>query len=76
MKNYKVFTRNWWKANNETDDKGNLLWPKGLEPDGNARKNFISWAATEEEAREICKQKNELLVKNRLGKMAEYTKVK
>tara|TARA_R110000796_G_scaffold244176_1_gene367139 strand:+ start:364 stop:594 length:231 start_codon:yes stop_codon:yes gene_type:complete len=76
MKNFKVFTRNWWKVNKEKNENGDLLWSKGLEPDGNGRKYTIAWTETEEEARKICKEKNEGFEKNKLGKMAEYMKIK
>lgn len=62
---YRIFTRNWWKIN--------PAWPKGLEPDGGARKHTIGYAADEDEARAICKAWNDSHKPGKLARRAEYT---
>lgn len=62
---YRVFVRNWWKRNPS--------WPNGLEPDGNAKKTYISnHVDTEEYARQICREYNESHDPGPLSRKAEY----
>lgn len=65
-KNYKIFTRNWWKLNPS--------WPEGKEPDSNARKTIIGYASTQKEARDICQKHNDNNDHGVLGNKAEYTR--
>jgi hypothetical protein len=61
---YQVFTRNWWKLNPE--------WPRGIEPDGGARKSNLQKVATEREARAICADWNMTHRPGKLSRKAEY----
>lgn len=78
MNNYKVFTRNWWKINQEKDKDGELLWPEGKEPSASERKTHLGYADTEEQARAMCKDYNDKIEgkPNKLGRMAEYKSIK
>ena len=76
MKNYKIFTRNWWKINEEKDENGNFVWSNGLEPDGNGNKRTIGHAETVEAAREMCKEYNDNNKEGKLAKRAEYRLLK
>lgn len=62
---FRVFTRNWWKLNNE--------WPDGLEPDSTARKTTITdRIETEEEARRVAQEWNKTHAPGRLSRKAEF----
>lgn len=65
---YRVFTRNWWKHNQE--------WPGGLEPDPGARKHTLGKVKTEEEARAMCKQYNDTHDPGLLSRKAEYEEIR
>lgn len=65
MKNFRVFTRNWWNAK----------WPNGGEPDAGARKTTLCYTDTEEEARAVCRQYNATHEPGKLSRKAEYTAV-
>ena len=65
--NFTVFTRTWWRENPD--------YPNGLEPSiGKSR--TIGRCATEEEAREMCRQYNattgQTKSTRRLSRKAEY----
>ncbi len=64
---YKVFVRNW--------RKDNPAWPNGLEPDATGRKHTLDKVATEEEAREICKEYNSTHEPGRYSRKAEYEEI-
>ena len=61
---YNVFTRNWWKENS--------AWPNGLEPDPGAKKTYLAYGLSEEDARATCKQYNDAYKPGRLSCKAEY----
>lgn len=66
-KNFTVFTRTWWRENPD--------YPNGLEPSiGKSR--TIGRCATEEQAREMCRQYNtttgQTKANRRLSRKAEY----
>lgn len=61
---YRVFVRNWWKRN--------PAWPKGLEPDGGARKTTLARGLTFEEARERCREYNGTHDPGPLSRKAEF----
>ena len=63
MKNYRIFTRTWWKNNPN--------YPNGLEPCA-GRKYTINYASTQEQAREICRQYNDTHDPGRLSRKAEF----
>jgi hypothetical protein len=63
MKNYRIFTRTWWKNNPN--------WPNGLEPCP-GRKTTLDFASTETEARAICQEYNAKHNPGRLSRKAEY----
>lgn len=63
MPAFRVFHRTWWKEN--------PAWPEGREP-GPGRQHFVSWADTEEEAREICRAWNKAHSPGFLSDKAEY----
>jgi hypothetical protein len=65
---YRCFTRTFWKRT--TDPK----WPNGLEPNLGKR-TTIATAATEEEARSICKVYNSTHEPGKLSKKCEYERV-
>ena len=62
MNKYKIFTRNWWRK-----EKGQLV------PDPGARWKTLGYAATEEEARAMCKEYNDNHNPGELSRKAEYT---
>lgn len=64
MKNYKIFTRRWWKDNPK--------YPNGLEPDITGRKTTIGYAETDQEAREICQDWNSKNPAGRYSRKAEF----
>lgn len=61
---YRVFTRTWWKDN--------PAWPKGLEPCAGPKRT-IGTAATEDEAREMCKEWNAKHKPGRYSRKAEFS---
>jgi len=63
---YQVFTRTWWKRNPR--------YPNGLEP-SMGRKYTIGQVATEEEAREMCKEYNTAHEAGELSRKAEYQEI-
>ena len=65
---YRVFVRRWWKENPE--------WPNGLEPDGSAYKHEIGVVDSAEEAREACREYNSENLPGRLGRKAEFEKMR
>lgn len=60
---YRVFHRVWWKRNPD--------WPNGLEPHA-GRKTIIGYAASEEEARDMCRVWCANHPPGRLSRKAEY----
>ena len=50
MKNYRCFTRCWWKDN--------PTYPNGLEPDGTGRQHHKCYVETIEDARDYCQEYN------------------
>ena len=64
MNNYKVFTRNWWRFNEN--------YPNGLEPSA-GRRTTIGYANTEDEAREMCLDYNRGHKAGVLSRKAEYS---
>jgi hypothetical protein len=65
MRNFKVFTRNWWRVNDK--------WPNGLEPTSRARRTHLAFAQSEEEARDICRVWNLNNPPGKLSRRAEYS---
>lgn len=63
MRNFRIFHRTWWKRNPD--------WPNGLEPCP-GRKIHIGYAATEEEARAMCKSWAKYHAPGDLSDKAEY----
>lgn len=62
MKQYKVFTRNWYRIEN-----GKLV------PNPTARKNHLCYAKDEREAQDICRVWNANHNPGKLSRKAEYT---
>ena len=60
---FRVFTRNWWRAN--------PAWPDGREPASGA-KHYIAHGVNEETARELCRDWNATHRPGILGRMAEF----
>ncbi len=63
---YRIFTRTWWRNNPD--------WPDGLEPHA-GRKTTIGKAATEEEARDMCRVHRANHAPGRLSRKAEYEEI-
>lgn len=61
---YNVFTRNWWKNNDN--------WPNGLEPDPSARRHHLDCGLSEDEAQAMCREWNRTHPPGRLSRKAEY----
>ena len=64
QKNFEVFHRTWWRLNED--------WPDGREP-GAGRAYHVGWAATESEAREMCRAWNDAHRPGLLSDRAEYS---
>ena len=59
--------------NKSTDENGNLIWPNGLEPEGNGQRKYIRRGIkTIEEARQICKEYNDTHPPGRYSRKAEF----
>ena len=61
---YNVFVRNWWQENSD--------WPGGLEPDAGARKSYLKYGLSEDDARAMAKEYNATHKPGRLSRKAEF----
>ncbi len=61
---FKIFVRNWWKENPN--------WPGEIEPDPNAKKDYIDETDSEIQARKICNEWNFKHNPGKLSRKAEY----
>lgn len=66
---YEIRVRNWWKRNPK--------WPDGREPDAQSWDKAwkLGTAATEEEAREMCREYNDTHKPGFLSRKAEYSEI-
>ena len=61
---YDVFVRDWWKRNPS--------WPNGLEPHAGRKHYLHRKVATQDEARELCREYNDTHDPGELSRKAEY----
>jgi len=71
MKKYRIFTRTFYKKNNNKDISGFFIWENGVEPSmGN--KKTITYAKTKEEARQKCLDYNNSHNPGKFSRKAEF----